>query len=200
MDRKTKALIALVPVVLVVMVAMYAVSANAQSYVRPTLAQTSFQLPQNFAGGYANGPILRKGSLMQPSNRLVQTAGFTVGQTFTVTSTQGRWRALGVQGQNGTASGTITFTVTGKFSKGYSLSISGNFALNGVGSYTISSGSAQMGPFGQALSGQGVSSGGPFLIQAQAYGNFAGAQASVSLDFTQGTTEYAVTLRGSVQG
>lgn len=187
MDRKTKALIALVPAVLVVMVAMYAVSANAQSYVRPTLGQTSFQLPQNFAGGYANSPN-------------VQPAGFTVGQTFTLTSTQGKWRALGVQGQNGTASGTITFTVTGKFSKGYSLSISGNFALNGVGSYTISSGSAQMGPFGQALSGQGVSSGGPFLIQAQAYGNFAGAQASVSLDFTQGTTEYAVTLRGSVQG
>jgi hypothetical protein len=124
-----------------------------------------------------------------------------VGQTITVTSTSGEYRTIGSYSTNGTTSGTLTFTVTGKLSQGYTFSItSGSLSIAGT-TYTISSGSAQMDPTGVMISGQGTTSPtGQFIVHAMAHGTFVGSSASVSLDFTNGTTEYLVTLIGSIQG
>lgn len=124
-----------------------------------------------------------------------------VGQTIKVTSTSGEFSTISSSSTNGTASGTLTFTVTGKLSQGYALSLaSGSLTIAGT-TYTISSGSAQMDPTGTTISGQGTTSPtGEFIVHAMAHGTFAGSSASVSLDFTNGTTEYQVSLSGSVQG
>lgn len=123
------------------------------------------------------------------------------GQTITVTSTSGEYTTISSYSANGTASGTLAFTVTGKLSQGYTLSLtSGSLSIAGT-TYTISSGSAQMDPTGAMISGQGTTSPtGQFIVHAMAHGTFVGSSVSVSLDFTNGTTEYQVTLNGTVQG
>ena len=124
----------------------------------------------------------------------------SVGQTITITSTQGRFFVYATPSKNGTASATLTFTVTGKLARGYTLSLtSGTIVVDGT-TYTVSSGSAEMGPFANAMIGQGTTTPtGQFLFQARAHGSFAGTSGSVSLDFTNGTTEYAVLLAGTVK-
>jgi hypothetical protein len=130
-----------------------------------------------------------------------QQANLTVGQTITVTSSQGRYSVVGDANATGTASGTVTFTVTGKLAAGYTLSItSGSVAVNGT-TYTISSGSAQMDLAATTLTGQGATTpAGQFIIQAQAHGSFAGSSATMSLDLGAGSTEYLVSLSGTVEG
>ena len=130
--------------------------------------------------------------------------GLTVGQVINITSTQGLFRVVGDQSQNGTASGTMTLTVTGKFAGGYSLSIStGSLDVNGT-TYAISSGSAETGHNAHSMVGQGTTSGtaasGAFLMRATARGTFAGEYATLSLDLQSGTTEYAIFLVGTIQG
>lgn len=125
----------------------------------------------------------------------------TVGQTITITSTQGKFYVVGDVQNNGTASGTVTFTVTGKLSAGYTLSITqGSIVVNGT-TYTLSSGSALMNPAATTITGQGTTTPtGQFIIQASAHGSFAGTSATMSLDLGTGTTEYLVTLAGTVEG
>jgi hypothetical protein len=130
------------------------------------------------------------------------TVSIPVGQTITVTSTSGSWKTITGTSQNGTASGVLTFTVTGQLSRGYTLSMTGgSINVNGT-TYTISSGSAEMNPPATAIFGQGTtSSGGAFLIEAKAYGNFSGStNAYVLLDFKNAITEYRVVLTGTIQG
>ena len=83
--------------------------------------------------------------------------------------------------------------------EGYTLSLtSGSLTITGT-TYTISSGSAQMDSAGTTISGQGTTNPtGQFIVHATAHGTFVGSSASVSLDFTNGTTEYQVTLNCSV--
>jgi hypothetical protein len=117
-----------------------------------------------------------------------------------VTSTQGKFWVVGTPSDNGTASGTVTFTVTATLSEGYTLSItSGSFTFSGT-TYTISSGTAQTGRFANALSGQGTTTPtGQFLLRGSARGSFAGTTGSLLIDLKAGTTEYAVALMGTVQ-
>jgi hypothetical protein len=125
----------------------------------------------------------------------------TVGQTITVTSTSGQYFVASDHSQNGTASGTLTFTVTGKLAEGYTLSItSGSVVVDGT-TYTVSSGSAQMDRSASQLQGQGTtSSSGTFIVTSAAHGSFAGSTASMSLDLSNGSTEYLVFLSGTIQG
>ena len=135
--------------------------------------------------------------------------GLTVGQVINITSTQGHFKVVGDKSENGTASGTVTFTVTGKFANGYTLSIkAGNFSVNGT-TYAISSGSAQTGHRAHHMVGQGTTTtvgttsgaaSGAFLMKATAHGTFGGEYATMSLDLQSGTTEYAIFLVGTIQG
>ena len=131
---------------------------------------------------------------------LLNPINLTVGQTITLTSSQGAYHIVGSPSDNGTASGTMTFTVTSKLSAGYTLSItSGNLVVGGT-TYTISSGTAQTGPFADAITGQGTTTPtGTFLLKAFAGGSFAGTSGQLLLDLKAGSTEYAVALAGSVE-
>ena len=126
-------------------------------------------------------------------------ANLTVGQTFTITSTSGKYFVVGDSSTNGTASGSVTFTVTGKLAGGYTVSItSGSLTVAGT-TYTISSGSAQMGRNAASLVGQGATTpSGEFLITASAHGSFAGTTSTLSLDLSAGSTEYLVSLAGTI--
>jgi hypothetical protein len=130
------------------------------------------------------------------------TTTFTNGQTITLTSTSGNYYVVGTQGKtNGTASGTLTFTVAGKLSAGYILNVGGNLVVAGT-TYSVTSGSAVMGSGGAGIQGQGAtSSSGSFIVRAQARGDFSGTTtAKVALDFINGTTEYAVLLTSTIAG
>ena len=124
----------------------------------------------------------------------------SVGQTITLTSTSGVFHVVGKSTVNGTASGTLTFKVTGSLAEGYALSLtSGSIVVNGT-TYAIASGSAQMNPSANVISGQGTATAGAFLVQATAHGNFVSSSGVVSLDFKAGTTEYLINLATTVQG
>jgi hypothetical protein len=131
-----------------------------------------------------------------------QTTTFSNGQTITLTSTSGKYYVVGTQGRtNGTASGTLTFTVAGKLSAGYTLNIGGSLVVNGT-TYNVTSGSAVMGPGGAGIQGQGATSAsGSYILRAQARGDFSGTTtATVAVDFSNGTTEYAVFLTSTITG
>ena len=84
--------------------------------------------------------------------------------------------------------------MTGSLTAGDTLSISGTVVIDGT-TYTISSGTAQMSPSATSISGQGATTpSGDFLLQASAHGSFVGSNGQVSLDLSNGTTEYLVSL------
>lgn len=141
-----------------------------------------------FQGGFGRG--FRQGP----------AANLTVGQTITLTSTSGNYVQVNDTGANGTATGNLTFTISGRLSQGYTLSITAGTITVGGNSYTVSTGSAQTGPSATALEGQGTtSSSGQFLLSGQAHGSFGGSSARIDIDLQVGSTEYIVQLNTSVQ-
>ena len=162
---------------------------------------------QGFAKFFAGhgGPLMGGsgfGPFGGPGARSGAGTTFTTGQTITLTSTSGMYYVVGTQGKtNGTASGTLTLTVTGALRGGYVLNIGGSLTVAGT-SYTVSSGSGVMGPGGANIQGEGAtSSSGTFILRASARGNFSGTDsARVSLDFSNGTAEYVVSLTSTIAG
>ena len=156
--------------------------------------QTRPQGPGMMAGWGFQGPD-RAGRSGPAQNQV----SLSVGQTFTITSTSGTYYVAGNPKTNGTASGTLTFTVTGKLSEGYTLSItSGSLTVAGT-TYTVASGTAQMGRGAASLTGQGTTNPtGTFLLRASAHGSFVGSTGTMSLDLQSGSSEYLVFLAGSI--
>jgi len=151
-----------------------------------------------FGGPGPGGPGLGGGGRLYGGPGQGQSVNITDGETFTITSTSGQYRVVGSTDENGTASGTITFTVTGSLTAGDTLSLSGTVVIDGT-TYTISSGTAQMNPSATSISGQGTTTpSGDFLLQASAHGSFVGSNGQVSLDLSNGTTEYLVSLSGTI--
>ena len=123
----------------------------------------------------------------------------SVGQTITVTSTSGNYFVAGSPSTNGTASGTLTFTVTGKLASGYTLSISSGSVTVAGTTYTVTSGTAQMGRGAATIVGQGATDqSGTFLLRASAHGSFVGSSGTMTLDLQSGSSEYLVFLTGSI--
>lgn len=148
-----------------------------------------------------NGGALRMGGPMMPGARGFEAnqVNISVGKTFTITSTQGKYFVPGTPSKNGTASGTVTFMVTGKLSEGYTLSLSsGSITVAGT-TYTISSGTAQMNRGASAITGQGATTPtGQFILRAAAHGSFVGSTGTMTLDLQSGSSEYLVFLAGSI--
>lgn len=117
------------------------------------------------------------------------------GQTITLTSVAGGYREIGNPAVNGTASGSMTLQVTGDFKGGYSLSVTGgDLVINGV-TYTISSGSAELGPYGRAMVGQGQAGAAQFLFSGRDLGNFGTTNYGIlRADLKSGTTEFGARL------
>jgi hypothetical protein len=91
--------------------------------------------------------------------------------------------------------------VTGKLTAGCTLSLTSGSVTIGSTAYTVTSGTAQMDRGALGITGQGVTSPtGQFILRATARGSFAGSTGSVSLDLQSGSSEYLVSLTGSVSG
>jgi hypothetical protein len=204
-----KATLAIAAAVLVIAVVGYstltspvaaqtATSTTASSGVLPSDTQTSSRM----AGIRAmhNGALRQGGPMMSGGRAFAQNqVNVSVGQTFTITITQGEYYIAGTPVINGTASGTLTFRVTGKLASGYTLSLSSGSVTVAGTTYAITSGTAQMNHGASGISGQGATSPtGQFILRAGAWGSFVGSTGLVFLDLQAGSSEYLVGLTGSL--
>jgi hypothetical protein len=193
-------------------IALVSAFLGASVFLHPSSADsptTTSSLPP-WGGNFSAIPVPGGGPpgiFFQSSGQLPQFAAFfpgppanlTIGQTITLTSSSGQYTEVNDSSVNGTASGNLTFTVTGKLAEGYILSLTSGSITVGSNTYTVSSGSAQTGPSANAIEGQGTtSSSGNFIIQAQASGSFAGTSSTVRMDLSAGGIEYFVNLGTSV--
>jgi hypothetical protein len=133
--------------------------------------------------------------LQQSATMSSQKIQLTDGQTITLTSVAGGWWVVGDRTDNGTASGTMTLQVTGALKAGYIISITGgSFNINGT-TYSISSGSAELGPHRIYMVGNGQAGTAQFLFQDRSLGKFGSTGYGVlKVDLKDGTSEFAARL------
>ena len=141
-------------------------------------------------------PSMTPAQLLQDPNRAVpHKIDLSAGQTISINSVAGGWREVGNPLQNGTASGTLTLQVTGAFTGGYALSVTGGSLIVNGTTYTISSGSAEMGPYGIHMVGQGQAGTASFLFGFRDIGKFGSTDyAIVRVDLKAGSSEYIARL------
>ena len=133
--------------------------------------------------------------LQHPQYANLHKIQLSTGQTITLTSVAGGYWEVGDRAVNGTASGTVTLQVTGAFVGGYSLSVTGgSLGINGT-TYTVSGGSAELGPYGIRMAGQGQSGTAQFLFGGRDLGRFGSATfAILQVDLKNGPSEFAARL------
>ena len=119
----------------------------------------------------------------------------TAGQAITLTSVAGGYWVVGDRASNGTASGSMTLQVSGSLTGGYILSVTGgSFDINGT-TYTISGGSAQLGPHGRYMVGNGQAGTAQFLFLDRNLGKFGSTNYGVlRVDLKGGPSEFAARL------
>ncbi len=145
----------------------------------------------------AGGP--RSPSLTQILQRSAYAASqpiqLNTGQTITLTSVAGGYWIVGDAASNGTASGSLTLQVSGDLKGGYVLTVTGgSLSINGS-TFNISGGSAELGPYGRFMVGQGQSSTGQFLFLDRNLGKFGGTSYGVlRVDLKDGSSEFAARL------
>lgn len=124
-----------------------------------------------------------------------QKIQLTNGQTIALTSVAGGYWVVGDRASNGTASGTMTLQVSGSLTGGYILNVTGgSFSINGT-TYTISSGSAELGPHGVYMVGNGQAGTGQFLFLDRDLGRFGTSNYGVlRVDLKAGSSEFAARL------
>ncbi len=129
-------------------------------------------------------------SLARPGDK--DRLDLKVGQTITISTVAGKYRAAGNANETGTATASLTLKVTGAFKHGYALSITGGTITLGNTSYTVTGGSAELGPYGRHMVGQGTGdNGAQFLFHGRGVGNFNGNEyAILRVDFSSGSAEY----------
>ncbi len=151
----------------------------------PAMA-SSAGAPQNYTSG----------QLLQRSAHLgSQEIQLTAGKTITLTSVTGGYWVVGGRDVNGTATGTVTLQVSGGLKSGYILAVTGgSFTINGT-TYTISSGSAELGPRGLYMVGNGQAGTAQFLFLDRDLGRFGSTNYGVlRVDLKDGTSEFAARL------
>jgi hypothetical protein len=148
--------------------------------------------------GASQTPVASQGQIQVNSQSVgsLTKISFTSGQTITFTSTAGGYFVVGNQDINGSASGTLTLKVNGVLQGGYVVSVTGGTISVGGTSFTITSGSSEIGPYGKHMVGQGTASDGTFfLFREQSIGSFGSAQYGIlRFDLSNGTTQYSVRL------
>lgn len=129
-------------------------------------------------------------SLARPGDK--DRLDLSVGQTITITSVAGRYRAVGDTNETGTATASLTLQVTGAFKHGYALSITVGTITLGNATYTVTGGSAELGPYGRHMVGQGTGdNGAQFLFHGRGVGDLNGNEyAILRVDFSNGSAEY----------
>jgi hypothetical protein len=154
-----------------------------------------FAFPAMAASGSAPATTNVQQMLQHPQYAKLDRIQLSTGQTITLTSVAGGYWEIGNRAVNGTASGTMTLQVTGAFKGGYALSVTGgSLSINGT-TYTISSGSAELGPYGIHMVGQGQSGTAQFLFGDRDLGKFGSANyAILRVDLKDGSSEFAARL------
>lgn len=89
----------------------------------------------------------------------------------------------------------MTLQVTGPFTGGYSLSVTGgSLSINGT-RYTISGGSAELEPYGIHMVGQGQAGTAQFLFGDRDLGKFGSTNYTIlRVDLKDGSSEFAARL------
>jgi hypothetical protein len=132
----------------------------------------------------------------QSQDRSLQKVQLTVGQNITIASVAGGYKSVGEPSVNGTAAGSLTLQVIGAFTGGYALSTTGGaITINGT-TYDVSAGSAELGPYGVRMVGQGqLGASAQFLFTVLNLGRFGSADYGVlRVDLTTGSSEFAARL------
>ncbi len=161
----------------------FAITALVIAY--PAMA-SSAGAPQN----YGKSQLTRHSAYLN-----AQQIQLTAGQTITLTSTAGGYWVVGDRNVNGTASGSMTLQVSGELTGGYILTVTGgSFNINGT-TYAISSGSAQLGPRGLYMVGNGQAGTAQFLFLDRNLGKFGNTNYGViRVDLKDGSSEFAARL------
>jgi hypothetical protein len=148
-------------------------------------ASTGFASPRN---SNMNTNLQAHSQLTRPN--------LQVGQSFTLTSIAGGYREIGNPSVNGTATGSLTFQVSGTFTAGYSVSVTGGQVTANGTTYTVSGGSGELGRYGVHMVGQGqAGTAAQFLFSANNLGKFGSADYGVlRVDLSNGSGEFAVRL------
>ena len=130
-------------------------------------------------------------SAHSPSQKIQLSAG----QTVTLASVAGGYWVVGDPGSNGTASGTVSLQVAGALSGGYAITVTGGtFTINGT-AYAISGGSAELGPNGRLVVGQGQAGSATFLFLGRDLGKFGDTSYGVQrVDLQSGSSEFTARL------
>ncbi len=133
--------------------------------------------------------------LQHTQNGTVDKIQLSVGQTFTLTSVAGGYWEVGNRTVNGTASGSMTLQVSGAFKGGYALTVTGGSLVIDGKTYTISSGSSELGPYGSRMIGQGQAGTAQFLFAGRDLGKFGTTNFGIlNLDLKDGSSEFAARL------
>jgi len=161
------------------------VAVMALLFAYPAMA-ASTAAPQN-----TNASQLLAQSTTMASHRIQLTDG----ETITLTSVAGGYWVVGDRASNGTASGTVTLQVSGVLKAGFIITVTGGtFNINGT-SYAITGGSADLGPRGIWMVGNGQAGSAQFLFVDRSLGKFGSTNYGVlRVDLKDGTSEFAARL------
>ena len=153
-----------------------------------------FAYPAMAASGAPNPSSIQQ-MLQHPHYANLHKVQLSTGQTITLTGVAGGYWEVGDRAVNGTASGSMTLQVTGAFKGGYSLSVTGgSLVINGT-TYAVSGGSAELGPYGIHMVGQGQSGTAQFLFGDRDLGRFGTTNyAILRVDLQNGSSEFAARL------
>jgi hypothetical protein len=153
-----------------------------------------FAYPAMAASGAPSASNIQQ-MLQHPQYANLDKIQLSSGQTITLTSVAGGYWVVGDRAVNGTASGSMTLQVTGVFKGGFALSVTGgSFVINGT-TYTISGGSAELGPYGIHMVGQGQAGTAQFLFGDRDLGKFGTTNyAILRVDLTDGSSQFAARL------
>lgn len=135
-------------------------------------------------------------SIHQAQDRDLKRVDLKVGQNISIVSVAGGYREVGNSAVNGTASGSMTLQVTGAFVGGYTLTTTGgSITVNGT-TYTISAGSAELGPYGAHMVGQAQSgTSAQLLFSVLNLGKFGSTNYGVlRVDLTSGSSQFVARL------
>lgn len=154
-----------------------------------------FAYPAMAASAWAPQSVNTQQLLQRSVSISSQKIQLTVGQTITLTSVAGGWWVVGDRAVNGSASGTIILQVSGALTGGYIISVTGgSLDINGT-TYTISGGSAELGPYGVHMVGQGQAGSSQFLFLDRNLGKFGNTDYGVlRIDLKNGTSEFEARL------
>jgi hypothetical protein len=151
----------------------------------PAMA-SSAGAPQNFS----TAALIQQSA--SPGSQAIQ---YSAGQTITLTSVAGGYWVVGDRNVNGTASGSMTLKVSAELKGGYILAVTGgSFSINGT-TYTITSGSAELGPHGYYMVGNGQAGTAQFLFLDRNLGKFGSTDYGVlRVDLKDVSSEFAARL------